>query len=392
MKIITLYANGSSQNHGCEALLKATIRIIGKEHHYIAATTDPGCEEPIKNVEYLGYSYKKHYSILTRVMKKYKLIKVAKGKYSFKQFEEVFRRSDIAVSIGGDNYCYGDSEWLYLLHRMASDQQIPTVLYGCSIEESMIDSRMLEDLDRFDLIIARETITYSTLLKSGLAGDKVKFYPDSAFSLEKKILPLPWGFGKNGIVGINISPLVIRRNERAGCIESNLKLLVNYILVYTAMDVMLVPHVVTPDNDDMEPLKALKQSFAYNERVLCLENYHAEEIKGFIARCRFFIGARTHASIAAYSSEVPTLVIGYSVKSRGIARDLFGTDANYVIGTDQITSNDRLLQSFQWLMRNEDAIRKHLESKMPAYCSKAEEAGKEIRRVLERKNGYEWRV
>ena len=44
-----------------------------------------------------------------------------------------------------------------------------------------------------------------------------------------------------------------------------------------------------------------------------------------------FIGARTHATIAAYSSCVPTLVVGYSIKARGIAKDLFGTDEGYVL-------------------------------------------------------------
>jgi polysaccharide pyruvyl transferase WcaK-like protein len=38
-----------------------------------------------------------------------------------------------------------------------------------------------------------------------------------------------------------------------------------------------------------------------------------------------------HASIAAYSSQVPTLVIAYSVKARGIAQDIFGTEKGYVI-------------------------------------------------------------
>ena len=55
------------------------------------------------------------------------------------------------------------------------------------------------------------------------------------------------------------------------------------------------------------------------------------EIKGIISKCRFFIGARTHSTIAAYSTCVPTLAVGYSIKARGIARDIFGTEDNYVV-------------------------------------------------------------
>ena len=54
------------------------------------------------------------------------------------------------------------------------------------------------------------------------------------------------------------------------------------------------------------------------------------ELKGFIARCRFFVGARTHATIAAYSSCIPTFSVGYSIKAKGIAQDIFGTYKNYV--------------------------------------------------------------
>lgn len=388
MSTISLFANGSSQNHGCEAILNSTIKIVGKENHYIAATTNLSSEKNIKNVEYVEYTYKKHYSILTRVLKRLKLIKVAKGKHHFEQFEDVFQRSDIAMSVGGDNYCYGDSEWLYILHQMAVDRNIPTVLYGCSIEESLIDEQMLEDLKKFDLIVAREPITYNSLLKVGL-GDKVKIYPDPAFALDKKELPLPDGFGKNGIVGINISPLVISRENREGCIENNLKQLVNYILNNTDMDVLLVPHVVTAENDDREPLQILKNSFKFSGRVLNIGEHSAEEIKGYIARCRFFIGARTHATIAAYSSGIPTIVVGYSVKSRGIAQDIFGTSENYVVQIERITENDCLLNSFKWLVENESSIKDHLDSVIPLYCSKAVDAGIEITKLLQKSKSRE---
>ena len=41
-----------------------------------------------------------------------------------------------------------------------------------------------------------------------------------------------------------------------------------------------------------------------------------------IAQCELLVCCRTHASIAGYSTGVPTLVLGYSVKAEGIAADL----------------------------------------------------------------------
>ena len=63
-----------------------------------------------------------------------------------------------------------------------------------------------------------------------------------------------------------------------------------------------------------------------NRVILLPNNLTAIQYKGYIARMRFFIGARTHATIAAYSNCVPTMVLGYSIKSRGIAKDLFGEE------------------------------------------------------------------
>ena len=59
-----------------------------------------------------------------------------------------------------------------------------------------------------------------------------------------------------------------------------------------------------------------------------------------ISKCRFFVVARTHATIAAYSTGVPTIVISYSVKSRGIARDLFGDEKGYAVSWKSLINKD----------------------------------------------------
>ena len=98
------------------------------------------------------------------------------------------------------------------------------------------------------------------------------------------------------------------------------------------------------------------------------------ELKGYIAACRFFVGARTHATIAAYSTGVPTLVVGYSVKARGIAKDLFETEEHYVLPVQSLKRSDDLKKEFLWLMENETQIREQLESVMPDYKKRAAEA------------------
>ena len=74
-------------------------------------------------------------------------------------------------------------------------------------------------------------------------------------------------------------------------------------------------------------------------------------LKGYISKCSFFVGARTHSTIAAYSTGVPTLVIGYSVKSRGIATDLFGAYENYVIPVQDICDPQALIRSYEFITK-----------------------------------------
>ena len=91
------------------------------------------------------------------------------------------------------------------------------------------------------------------------------------------------------------------------------------------------------------------------------------ELKEFIGKCRFMIAARTHASIAAYSMAIPSIVIGYSVKSIGKAQDLFGTDENFVLSIKSIEKEDSLLRRFQWLVENENLIKEKYKERLHPY-------------------------
>ena len=147
--------------------------------------------------------------------------------------------------------------------------------------------------------------------------------------------------------------------------------LIEWILENTDMRIALIPHVIWKGNDDRVPLKQLYEKYIESQRITLIEDHSAIELKGYISKCRFFVGARTHATIAAYSSNVPTLVAGYSVKSKGIARDIFGTDVNYVVDTKKLKTDGGLVNAFEWIYKNEESIRAYLTEKMPEYINLA---------------------
>ena len=92
--------------------------------------------------------------------------------------------------------------------------------------------------------------------------------------------------------------------------------------------------------------------------------------------------ARTHASIAAYSTGVPTLVVGYSVKARGIAKDIFGTDEGYVIPVQSLKEEDSLVKAYENLVANEENIKNTLKEVMPGYIERSWQAGEEIKKLI----------
>lgn len=223
---------------------------------------------------------------------------------------------------------------------------------------------MKKDFARYDLITARETISYEFLKQ---CNPNTVLICDPAFWLETKVAELPQGFIKGKTVGINISPLIQKSETVSGIAMQNYMNMVEHILVTTNYQVALIPHVVCEGNDDRVPLRQIWDAFADTGRVVMIEDCNCSQLKGYISQCEMFIGARTHATIAAYSTGVPTLVIGYSTKATGIAKDLFGTDENYVFPVQSLKNEDDMVRAFDWLDKNKQQIRAHLQEIMPEY-------------------------
>ena len=241
-----------------------------------------------------------------------------------------------------------------------------TVLWGCSFDPDDMTPTIAEDLAGYDLIVARERISYNALKE---VNSNTVLVPDSAFQLDKIELPLPPMWKENHTIGINVSPLATEYGS-GDMVMDNYRELIQWIISYTQEQILLIPHVVKSGNDDRTTLQVLYHEFADTGRIMLLEDHNCMELKGYIARCRFFLGARTHATIAAYSTCVPTLVVGYSVKAKGIAQELFGTDEHYVLPVQDFKTKYDLKEGFQWLMEHESVIRERLENFIPAYKEK----------------------
>lgn len=382
MSRIVLYSHGGAGNHGCEAIVRGTCKILQADERKLVLYSLQRQEDERYGLQSLLQveDHRRAYSRLSpqRMWASF-MVRLKRPAYAerlpLKHLFETYGRGDIALSIGGDNYCYRGFEQYRILNDGFRKKGVRTVLWGCSVEPEMMDASMKADLAGYSLITARESISFEALKK---INPRTRLYPDPAFVLEKKELPWPDGFDGRNVIGLNISPTVISYEENKGKTFDSAVALIEYILRSTDMQIALIPHVVWDGKDDRTVHKELYDIFKDTGRVVCVEDRNCMELKGYIARCRMFIGSRTHATIAAYSCCVPTVVIGYSVKAKGIAKDLFGTYENYVLPVQAIKDKEDMAYAFAWLLKNEDSIRNRLRTTMPAYCAKAMEAGKEI--------------
>lgn len=371
---IALYGNGSSGNHGCEAIARGTISLLGADANTYRIQSENPAEDRKYGLEELAQispaksERKKDF----RFAIAYAKLKLAKdyvdmdGLSYLHGSQESGSWADIALSVGGDNYCYGSTGIYAYLNRVYKKQGAKTVLWGCSIEPDVVSQKSVaEDLARYDLIVARESITYGAVKPVQKNSILV---PDPAFFMEPKACSLDDRLCNGNVVGINISPMIISNEKASGMAYENYKQLIRYILSETNATIALVPHVVWSSNDDRTVLRQLYDDFDQDPRLVLVEDHTAPELKYIISQCSFFVGARTHATIAAYSSCVPTLVVGYSVKARGIARDLFGTEDGYVLPVQDMQQPQQLTEAFCTLFGKRQYIHACLTETLKAYC------------------------
>ena len=138
MKKIFMYGHGGSENHGCEAIVRSTIQLLG-DHQYCLISSNPdedfkyGLDQlcgiiPEKN------SIHKNNPEFVKALIKLKLKKdyVSMDKLQYKDSFGKMKHRDIALSIGGDNYCYADNGRNVAVEDISiSDQGIPLQDRSC---------------------------------------------------------------------------------------------------------------------------------------------------------------------------------------------------------------------------------------------------------------------
>ncbi len=120
---ITMYGNGGAGNHGCEAISRGTVELLGANEYRILSEN---CREDAQYgldtcaaLESAKEARKKDFGFL----KAYAKLKLTgnytdmDGRYYLPAIKSCKGNTDIAFSIGGDNYCYGNTALYAYLNR-----------------------------------------------------------------------------------------------------------------------------------------------------------------------------------------------------------------------------------------------------------------------------------
>ena len=398
---ILFVGNGPNSNRGCEAIVRGTTTIlkdtfgsISCTNIYNAAPNEKQIEINEQDIQIAQFPLDlTHKNLLERILKALLIRKAPTlwTKFYLNSFIPHIKSSDIVLSIGGDNYSldYGIPRFFVLLGKLIKAHNKPFIIFGASVgpfdNAGSYRETILEHLrNEVDLILAREEESVNYLRSNQIQN--VKRMADPAFLMQPakpKNLSIPRD-KLHEAIGLNMSPLILKRHPSARQNPAEwVKELALKLKREMQRPIILIYHVTSSHTNDLKLLSEAYELIPANERkdIFLVDNgLNAPELKWIISQLFCLIGARTHATIAALSSEVPTISLAYSIKAYGINIDLFG-HTDYVVDGTACDPSD-ILNTVHRVEENKKVIRATLQSKMEQTRQLAYSAGQYLKNLL----------
>jgi colanic acid/amylovoran biosynthesis protein len=401
---VLLVGNGPYLNRGCEAIVRGTAVILRAAFgsdvrilHACTSTAVPPAQVERQNREETDPAIR-HVSIPqdpsrgSRAWLAWQLSRRLRLRVPgpYRALDGPLAEARVMLEVGGDNYSldYGFPWPLMELDRHAARRGVPVVLWGASVgpfdARPDVAGEMHRHLAGMAAITAREDRSAVYLERAG-AGSRARRVSDPAFLMEPEE-PGAVGVEPDGAVGLNFSPLMARwaTGGDLGAWAERCTEVVAAVARETGRRVLLVPHVTAPHDDDLGLLREVRSRAAgRGVEVDCLDgSLRAAQIKAVIGRLACFAGARTHSTIAAMSTGVPTVSFGYSVKAAGINEDVYG-NADLCLEPGEL-SPETAATRISSALSSADALRRLLAERLPAVRKRAMKGAEVLREVTAR--------
>ena len=291
------------------------VNILGKEIPVIPFTPFT----PVTFIQKLKQKIKTVYSFILR--------KPVKTDY--------FKNADFVLNIGqGDSFSdiYGSIrfEEIDFANVKARDYGVPYCILPQTIgpfNNQQVLLKAKKSIEKASMVMARDkqSLNYT---KEIAPGANIKEYIDGAFFLPYYKIEQESSFIH---VGFNISALIwsggYTKNNQFGIkcdYQSLIRSIIKKFLSKENVKLHLISHVVEPDScieNDYEVSYNIWKEFADNRLILAPFALSPIDCKSYISGLDFFMGARMHATIAAFSCDVPVVPMAYSRKFNGLFED-----------------------------------------------------------------------
>lgn len=376
VKIILANAPIKNGNRGCVALSVSAMALIDEliekqSCDYVFYLPNSGYNDRQKHEIHFKDKIIKYYDIgypfginLTNTLQNWCKMFLKNDFRSFRFFDN----ADYILDLGqGDSFAdiYGELRFKLIdrIHCIARKYHKPYCLLPQTIgpfKNERIRKKAIKSIEKARLCMARDKQSYDYVLENVPQQKNVAEYIDVAFFLPYETISQD----KNYIhVGINISALLwhggYTRNNQFGLkceYQSLVEQLINHFLNQPNVKVHLIPHVVGSERsieNDYAVSYDLWREYNNANLILAPLALGPIEIKSYIAGMDFFMGARMHATIGAFSAGVPVVPMAYSRKFNGLFID---TLSYHHIADMKTMDNDDIIQIIQEAYDNRDSL------------------------------------
>lgn len=300
-------------------------------------------------------------------------------------YKEIFQKADFILDIGeGDSFSdiYGEKRFNLIdrIHIIANELHKPYCILPQTVgpfKNKAIEKKAIKSINQATLCMVRDKQSYDYVCAIAPQQKSTKEYIDIVFFMPyKKII-----FEKGYIhVGLNISALLwnggYTANNQFGLKDDYKKVIESIIIFFLAqpnIKLHLIAHVVGQERNvenDYAVCYDLWREYNDSRIVLAPFALGPIEIKSYISGMDFFIGARMHSTIGAFSSGIPVVPMAYSRKFNGLFEDTL--DYHYM--TDLKTqTKDEILSTIKDAFDKRLELKKIIRSRMDTVVKEREE-------------------
>jgi colanic acid/amylovoran biosynthesis protein len=239
---------------------------------------------------------------------------------------------------------------------------------------------------RARLVFAREPLSFRVGQELGLKPERLRLAPDLAFALppapraEAQTILKRLGLSEGPCLGVTVINRLLRTvDDRTwDRYEASVAYALRRFMVENEAHVVFLPQVTGPTarEDDREAARRVVAAMGDPPAAVVLDDILPPAVlKALCGEMDAFVATRMHSAIFALGMGVPTLMIEYLAKTRGLA-EMLGLESWRLDLTE--VEPDRLVDALDRLWRERDAYRRRLAETIPPLAAAASDVGRMI--------------